>query len=36
VRASPALIEALEQLVGSAGVRVVYGPPPGTATSAYG
>jgi DNA polymerase-3 subunit alpha len=36
VRASPELIEALEQLVGSNGVRVVYGPPPGTANSAYG
>jgi DNA polymerase-3 subunit alpha len=36
VRASPALLEALEQLVGPAGVRVVYGPPPGTANSAYG
>ena len=30
------LIEALEQLVGSHGVRVVYGPPTGTASSAYG
>ena len=36
VRASPELIEALEQLVGSHGVRVVYGPPTGTASSAYG
>ena len=36
VRASPELIEALEQLVGSNAVRVVYGPPPGTANSAYG
>jgi DNA polymerase-3 subunit alpha len=36
VRASPELIEALEQLVGPNGVRVVYGPPPGTTTSAYG
>ena len=36
VRASPALIEALEQLVGSTGVRVVYGPPGGSAHSAYG
>ena len=36
VRASPELIEALEQLVGSNGVRVVYGPPPGTPSSAYG
>ncbi|MBU3671337.1 MAG: DNA polymerase III subunit alpha [Sinobacteraceae bacterium] len=36
VRASPELIEALEQLVGSHGVRVVYGPPSGTASSAYG
>ncbi|MBU6377836.1 MAG: DNA polymerase III subunit alpha [Gammaproteobacteria bacterium] len=36
VRASPQLIEALEQLVGSTGVRVVYGPPPGIASSAYG
>jgi len=36
VRASPALIEALEQLVGATGVRVVYGPPVGTPSSAYG
>jgi len=36
VRASPELIESLEQLVGPNGVRVVYGPPPGTTTSAYG
>ncbi|MBM4234402.1 MAG: DNA polymerase III subunit alpha, partial [Gammaproteobacteria bacterium] len=36
VRASPELIEALEQLIGSDGVRVVYGPPPGAANSAYG
>jgi DNA polymerase-3 subunit alpha len=36
VRASPELIEALEQLVGPTGVRVVYGPPPGTTTTAYG
>jgi DNA polymerase-3 subunit alpha len=36
VRASPVLIEALEQLVGANGVRVVYGPPMGTPSSAYG
>jgi hypothetical protein len=30
------LLEALEQLVGPEGLRVVYGPPPGTANSAYG
>ena len=36
VRASPELLEALEQLVGAEGLRVVYGPPPGTASSAYG
>jgi len=36
VRANPALIEALEQLVGANGVRVVYGPPVGTPSSAYG
>jgi DNA polymerase-3 subunit alpha len=36
VRASPELIEALEQMVGSNGVRVVYGPPVGTPSSAYG
>ena len=36
VRASPALLEALEQLVGAEGLRVVYGPPAGTAGSAYG
>ena len=29
-------LEALEQLVGPEGLRVVYGPPPGTANSAYG
>lgn len=36
VRASPELLEALEQLVGAEGLRVVYGPPPGTANTAYG
>jgi DNA polymerase-3 subunit alpha len=36
VRASPELLEALEQLVGPEGLRVVYGPPPGTANTAYG
>jgi DNA polymerase-3 subunit alpha len=36
VRASPVLIEALEQLVGANGVRVVYGPPVGIPSSAYG
>ena len=32
VRASPELLESLEQLVGAEGLRVVYGPPPGTAS----
>ena len=36
VRANPALLEALEQLVGADGLRVAYGPPAGTAGSAYG
>jgi len=36
VRASPALIEALEQLLGASSVFVVYGAPPGAASSAYG
>jgi hypothetical protein len=36
VRASPELLEALEQLVGPEGLRVVYGPPPGAANTAYG
>ncbi|NBU25283.1 MAG: DNA polymerase III subunit alpha [Gammaproteobacteria bacterium] len=36
VRASPALLEALEQLVGPEGVRVAYGPPTGTPGSSYG
>ena len=36
VRASPALLEALEQLVGAEGLRVAYGPPGGTPGSSYG
>jgi len=36
VRATAELIETLEQLVGPSGVRVVYGPPTGATTSAYG
>jgi DNA polymerase-3 subunit alpha len=36
VRANPVLLEALEQLVGTEGLRVAYGPPAGTAGSAYG
>ncbi|MFZ9709223.1 MAG: DNA polymerase III subunit alpha [Steroidobacteraceae bacterium] len=36
VRACPELLEALEQLVGPEGLRVVYGPPPGTTQTAYG
>jgi DNA polymerase-3 subunit alpha len=36
VRANPVLLEALEQLVGAEGLRVAYGPPTGTAGSAYG
>jgi DNA polymerase-3 subunit alpha len=36
VRASPQLLEALEQLVGPEGLRVVYGPPAATTNTAYG
>ena len=36
VRASPTLLEALEQLVGAEGLRVAYGPPGGTPGSSYG
>ena len=36
VRASPELLEALEQLVGPEGLRVVYGPPVATTNTAYG
>ena len=36
VRATRALLEDLERLVGAEGVRVVYGPPAGTSSSAVG
>ncbi|HQP94341.1 MAG TPA: hypothetical protein PK570_10345, partial [Thermoanaerobaculia bacterium] len=36
VRAGRALLEELERLVGSDGVRVVYGPPAGAPSSATG
>jgi DNA polymerase-3 subunit alpha len=36
VRATRALLEDLERLVGSEGVRVVYGPPAGSSNSAVG
>jgi DNA polymerase III subunit alpha len=36
VRATRALLEDLERLVGADGVRVVYGPPAGSSSSAVG
>jgi hypothetical protein len=36
VRANPVLLEAQEQWGGAEGLRVAYGPPTGTAGSAYG
>ncbi len=36
VRAARALLDDLEQMVGREGVRVLYGPPPGTSSSALG